>query len=138
MQKEVKMNRSPIGLGQRTIVVCVKWSDAGTTRLATASDWATLLNAQINAFYTRATYNQTSFAFEVPSGGPADGWFSLGYASKDYAYVKTGQDAIRLADPFVNFANYDRVVVITNWPGFGGQTVAGLGWTVTEGAEYYD
>lgn len=132
------MNRSPIGLSQRVIVICVKYSDAATTRFAQASDWATLLNAQTDNFYTRATYNQTSFLFEVPVGAPSNGWFSLGYPSTSYNFNTTGQDAIRLADPFVNFASYDRVLVITNWPDFGGQGGSGWGWAVGEGAEYYD
>jgi M6 family metalloprotease-like protein len=132
------MNRSPIGLNQRMIVICVKYSDAATTRLANASDWATLLNTQVNSFYTRATYNQTSFQFDSPVGAPGNGWFSLGYASGGYSWRGTGQDAIRLADPYVNFANYDRVVVITNWAGFGGQGTWGWGWAVGEGAEFFD
>jgi M6 family metalloprotease-like protein len=132
------MNRSPIGTNQRVIVICVKYSDAATTRMANASDWATVLNNQVSAFYGRATYNQTTFQFEVPSGGPADGWFSLGYPSSSYSWRGTGQDAIRLADPYVNFANYDRVLVITNWPDFGGQGTWGWAWAVGDGIEYYD
>lgn len=132
------MNRSPIGVNQRVIVICVTYSDAATTRLAQASDWVTLLNAQTNNFYTRATYNQTSFTFEGPVGAPGNGWLALGYASSGYNFGTTGRDAIRLADPFVNFASYDRVCVITNSAGFGGQGGAGFGWPVGEGAEYFD
>jgi M6 family metalloprotease-like protein len=132
------MNRSPIGLNQRTIVICVKYSDVATTRLANGSDWATLLNSQVNTFYTRATYNQTGFQFESPTGAPANGWFSLGYPRANYSWRQTGLDAVRLADPYVNYANYDRVAVITNSPDFSGQGAWGAGWAVGEGVEFYD
>jgi len=43
-------------------VICVKYTDAATTRLANCSDWVTLL-------YNRATFSQTNFQFETISGG---------------------------------------------------------------------
>ena len=132
------MDISPIGTNQRVIVICVRYTDATTTRMAQASDWATLLNNQVNSLYSRATYNQTNFTFEVPIGGPADGWYDLGHASSGYSFNGTGQEAIRLADPDVDFSMYNRVVVITNWPGFGGQGRAGHRWAVGEGVEFWD
>jgi M6 family metalloprotease-like protein len=126
-----------IGTNQRTLVICVRYSDAPTTRMANCADWVTLLNNETNTFYNRATFNQTNFQFETISGAgaPANGWLDLGYDSSMYGFYKTGQDAINLADPFANFANYNRVLVITSWAGFGGQGGGPWWWAVSEGAE---
>lgn len=129
---------SPIGTNQRTLVICVKWMDAPTTRMANCSDWVTLLNNETNTYYNRATFNQTNFQFETVSGmgAPSDGWFNLGYgtaAAPDFYHL--GQDAITLADPFANFANYNRVVVITSWPDFGASGGGPWWWAVNDGPE---
>ncbi len=127
----------PIGVNQRTLVICVRYSDAATTRLANCSDWVALLSSETNQFYNRATFSQTNFQFETISGAgaPANGWLDLGLASTDYEFARVGQAAIAAADPFANFANYNRVLVITNWPDFGGQGGGPWWWAVDEGAE---
>ena len=125
-----------MGLNQRVLVVCVKWKDEATTRMASAQDWVNLLNGGVNTLYQRATYNLTSFKFETPSSGPAGGWYDLGYATKDYDFTKVAQDAVRLIDPNVDFSQYKRVLVITNWKGFGGQGGGPWNWTVGEGVEF--
>lgn len=132
--------QNPIGTNQRTLVICVKYDDAATTRLANASDWVTLLSNEVNTFYSQATFNKTSFQFETPSGAgaPADGWFDLGLKSTDYEFFKVGQAAITLADPYVDFSLYNRALIMTNWPGFGGQGGGPWGWTVKDGIEYYE
>lgn len=131
---------SPIGTNQKILVICVKYSDAATTRMSSCSNWVTTLNSELNTFYNEATFNQTSFAFQTVSGAgaPADGWFSLGYASSSYNFFKTGQDAINLADPYADFTQFNRVLVITNWPGFGGQGGGPWDWQVNEGIEHTD
>jgi M6 family metalloprotease-like protein len=128
---------SPIGTNQRTLVVCVRFTNALTTRMPNCGDWATLLNAETNGFYNQATFGQTSFQFETISGAgaPANGWLDLAYDNTGYDFYRTGQDAISLADPFVDFANYNRVLVITSWPDFGGQGGGPWWWAVGEGAE---
>jgi M6 family metalloprotease-like protein len=128
---------SPIGTNQRTLVVCVRFTNALTTRMATCADWVTLLNNETNTYYNQATFNQTNFQFETVSGAgaPANGWFDLAYDNTGYGFFRTGQDAINLADPFANFANYNRVLVVTSWPGFGGQGGGPWWWAVNEGAE---
>ena len=126
-----------IGVNQKVLVICVKYTDAATTRLATATDWVNLLSGETNTFYNRATYNLTNFSFLTTAGGPADGWHSLGYDSTGYDFYKTGQDAISLADPFVDFSDIDRVLVITNWPNFGGQGGGPWDWEVEDGVEHY-
>ena len=127
----------PVGVNQRTLVICVKYTDAATTRLANCNDWVTLLNNETNQFYNRATFSQTNFQFETISGAgaPANGWLDLGLASASYTFAGVGQAAIDAADPFANFANYNRVLVITNWAGFGGQGGGPWWWSVDEGAE---
>jgi M6 family metalloprotease-like protein len=119
------------------VVICVKWSNVSTTRLANGAAWVSLLNNQVNPFYNQATYNQTNFTFELPTGGPADRWFSLGHDNTQYVSVyKSGQDAIDLADAYVDWSQYNRVIVISNWQGFGGQTPSGpQWWKVSSGVE---
>ncbi len=132
------MYQGPVGTGQRVLVICVKFSEGPAPRLAQASDWAALLSRQVNGLFRRMTYNQTDFSFEIPVGGPSDGWFDLGFSTANYSFDRTAQRAVTLADPLVNFANYNRVVVITNWPGFGGQGLSLANWTVSDGIEFYD
>ena len=129
---------SPIGTNQRTLVICVRWTDALTTRMANCSDWVNVLNTQVNTFYNQATFNQTNFQFETVSGAgaPANGWFDLSYGTAaSPGFYGVNQDAITLADPFVNYANYNRIVVITSWAGFGASGGGPWWWAVGEGAE---
>jgi M6 family metalloprotease-like protein len=126
---------SHLGTNQKVLVICVKWSDYPTTRLATAKDWVKLLAKETNKFYQQATFSQTTFQFETINGGPSNGWLSLGYASNKYEFFKTIQDAVKLADPYANFKNYHRMVVITNHPKFGGVGGGPWWWAVNEGGE---
>ncbi len=130
-------SRSHIGVNQRMLVICVRFSNQATTRLASASDWVTRLN-EVNTFYNRATYGMTTFRFETATGSavPNNGWFNLGYANTSFEFFKSCQDAIDLIDPYVDFSNYDRVLVITNWPQFGGQGGGPWWWEVDEGVEH--
>ncbi|HWQ96093.1 MAG TPA: S-layer protein domain-containing protein [Candidatus Methylomirabilis sp.] len=127
---------SPIGTNQKVLVICVKYDDISTTRMASCNDWANLLNSETNTYYNQATFSLTSFAFETSSSGPANGWYDLGYPfAKNYSLFKTGQDAISLIDPNIDFSNYNRVFVITNYPGFDGQGVGPWWWKTDEGIE---
>ncbi len=125
----------PVGTNQRVLVICVKYSNLSTTRLARASDWVSLLISQVNDFYDRATYGLTTFVFESPAGGPADGWFPIADVSTAYDYIKVGQAAIDAADPYVNFGFYNGVMVITNSSQGGGQGRADEWWRVGTGVE---
>ena len=128
-------NISHIGTDQRVLVVCVKYSDIATTRIANCSDWANLLQTEVNTYYNQSTFNQTDFIFSSPSGGPADGWYSLSYGYSDYSFTKTGQDVIDLVDPDVDFSNFDRMIVIFNRTKCCGQTGATKMWRTDEGGE---
>lgn len=131
------MRISHIGTNQRVIVICVKWRGRTTTRLSTCADWVALLNRQANDYFNQATFNQTNFLFEAPSGAglPTEGWFQLPYDTSGSDYRITGQDAINLADPYVDFTQYNRVLVINNLPEFGGQGASFNAWEVQEGGE---
>jgi len=126
---------SHIGTNQKVLVICVKWKDYSTTRLAYAKNWVELLEKETNKFYKQATFNKTTFQFETISGGPASGWLNLGYNSSKHEFSKTIQDSIKLADPYADFNNYNRVLVITNCSKPGGQGGGPWFWTVSEGAE---
>jgi len=125
---------SHIGTNQRVLVICVKWNDFASTRMS-PTDWVNLLNNETTHFYDQATYGMTTFLFETATSSSPDGWFNLGYSSGDYDFFKTGQDAINLVDPHVDFGRYDRVLVITSCSGFGGQGGGPWWWSVNEGIE---
>jgi M6 family metalloprotease-like protein len=127
--------RSQIGTDQPVLVICVRYTDAATTRRTDCADWIATLEAEVDQFFDRATFGQTSFRFETPSGGPTNGWYDLGYPSTSYDFWKVGQDAINLADANIDMSRYDRVTVITNWPGFGGQGGGPWWWHADEGVE---
>ena len=126
---------SHIGTNQKVLVICVKYSDRAATRFATCNDWVNTLQTEVNTFYDRATFGRTTFVFEAPAGGPANGWYSLATASTGYSFWGVGQEAISLADPNVDFSKYNRVAVITNWDGFGGQGGGPWWWKTSEGIE---
>ena len=125
---------SPIGTNQNVLVICVKYNDVATTRLTNCSDWANMLQTDVNTFYNRATFGRTTMTFTA-APGPSSGWYDLGSASTAYNFFTVGQAAITLADSGVNFASYNRVAVITNFAGFGGQGGGPWWWTVGDGIE---
>jgi M6 family metalloprotease-like protein len=126
---------SHIGTDQRVLVACVKYSDIPTTRIANCRDWADLLQTEVNTYYNQSTFNQTDFIFSSPSGGPADGWYSLSYDYSEYSFTKTGQDVIDLVDPDVDFSNFDRMIIIFNRTICCGQTGGTKWWRTDEGGE---
>jgi hypothetical protein len=133
--EDFPMKMNAIGTNQKMLVVCVKYSDLTITRLAKASEWITLLNSQVNQFYNQATFNKTNFTFELPTGGPSDGWFNLGYKLGTTDFEKMVQDVIDLVDPYVDFTQYNGILVITNFDKFGGTTPGNSWWKTKEGTE---
>lgn len=128
-------SQAVMGNNQKILVICVKYTNHSTTRLAKASDWVALLKKETNPFYNHTTYGKTTFSFETPSSTPNNGWLKLGYDNTKYNFRKVGQDAISLIDPHVDFSNYNRVLVITNWKKFGGEGCAPAWWKVKDGVE---
>jgi len=125
---------SPVGLNQNMLVICVKYADIATTRRTSCQDWVDSMNAEINPFYNQSSFGRTTFNF-VAAPGPDNGWYDLGLATTDYDFFRVAQAAVTLADPGVNFAAYDRVAVLTNFAGFGGQGGGPWWWRVNEGSE---
>lgn len=125
---------SHIGTNQNVLVICVKYSDVATTRRTSCQDWVTSMQTEINTFYDRATFGRTTFTFTA-APGPDNGWYNLGLATTAYNFFTVAQAAVSLADPGVNFATFNRVAVLTNFTGFGGQGGGPWWWTVSDGIE---
>jgi M6 family metalloprotease-like protein len=129
--------QSAVGLNQRVLVLCGKLNDVSATR-KTAAQWVTTLTDEVNPFYLMATYGKTSFTFETVggAGAPADGWFTLPWTGATWPGTTAAvREAIRLADPYVNMARYNRVFLIVNSDGFGGQCTGYQWMPVNEGRE---
>lgn len=128
---------SHIGTNQGVLVICVKYSDVATTRMANCSDWVNVLQTDINPFFNSATFGATTFQFTTPGGGPADGWQDLGFDRASYDFDRVAARAIDAVDPNVDFAQVNRILIITNNPDFGGQGDQGFAfwYPVDEGVE---
>lgn len=124
-------SRSHVGRNQNVLLICVKYPDVSGTRLADCDDWATLMESEADTFYKRATFNKTSFRFVAARTA----WYDLATPSTDYEFFKIAQEAIDLADGDVDFSNFDRFAVITNFEGFGGQGGGPWWWRVNDGVE---
>jgi hypothetical protein len=112
------------------------------------AEWETMLNGQVNTFYTDSTWGQTSWRFRVvadpesadgwwPSAHPIEAWAAAIAAAPDgrvslwHGPVAIAQDA---AENFINQAirrgvlaasdlgRYHRLLIIDNWHRRGGQT----------------
>lgn len=129
------MKMRPLGRDQRVLVIGVKLAGLSFTRFTFVDDWIAYLNDQVNHFYERATYGRTTFLFEGVDGGPSDGWFSIADSTATFDFGRSCQAAIDAVSPYVNFAFYNRVLIITNNPTFGGQARSGASWRVYQGAE---
>jgi hypothetical protein len=128
---------SHIGTNQGVLVICVKYSDVPTTRMANCSDWVNVLQTQINPFVDQATFGATTFQFTTPGGGPTDGWHDLGFDRASYDFDRIAARAIDSVDPNVDFAQVNRILIITNNQDFGAQGDQGFGYwyPVDEGVE---
>lgn len=120
-----------IGSDQNILVICVKYTDVTSTRLSTCDDWVSLLQAEINNFFNQSTFGKTTFNFVAAR----ENWFDLGMDSSDYSFFEVAQKAVELADPFVGFNAFNRVAVVTNFDGFGGQGGGPWWWKVEDGIE---
>lgn len=123
-----------VGVNQNVLVICVKYSDVATTRRTSCQNWVDSMTAEINPFFNSATFGRTTLNF-VAAPGPDSGWYNLGLATTAYEFTAVAQAAVTLADPGVNYASYNRVAVLTNFAGFGGQGGGPWWWKVGEGSE---
>jgi len=129
---------SAIGEDQRVLVICVRFKGTTATRNS-PDDWVTLLNEQVSPFYEQATYRQTTFVFET-APPPNNVWYDLDISVEDVdnGTKKTEdymQEAISEIDPYVDFSDYNRVLIITNNQRFCGKTTAQRMWVVGSRAE---
>jgi immune inhibitor A len=116
---------APILGVRKAIVLLVDFSDkAATTGQAHYNDMlfsqGTYAGGSMRDFYKEASYNQLDVQGAVSgSGGPTAGWFrapqtkayytngNYGFGSYPQNAQKLAEDAIDLANPSVNFAQYD-------------------------------
>jgi M6 family metalloprotease-like protein len=104
----------------------------------TPAEWQTILNAEVNDYYLKATHGKTSFQFEVASDPTTGGgWFPAPHNINEYVAsgsnvngVSLGQDAMALADPYYDLAEWSRIVVMHNF-----QRRGGLKQTITYGGD---
>lgn len=129
------MKTSPLGRDQRVLVIGVKLADVPFTRFTFVDDWIAYLEDQVNHFYERATYGRTTFLFEGVDGAPSNGWFSIADSTRTFDIDRSGQAAIDAVRPYVNFAFYNRVLIITNNPAVTGTARSRGWWRVWQGAE---
>jgi hypothetical protein len=129
------MKMRPLGRDQRVLVIGVKLAGVSFTRFTFVGHWVAILNDQVNHFYERATYGRTTFLFEGVDGGPSSGWFPIADSIETFDINRSGQAAIDAVSPYVNFAFYNRVLIITNDPALSGRARSGASWRVYEGAE---
>ena len=128
---------SHLGLNQKVLVLCVKFDDLATTRLATCQDWADLLNVEANRFFDAATDSLTSFDFQVANGAASD-WYPIGVNSNVAFFPGTAQTLVidRMNEAGVDFSGYNRMIIISNQPAFFGSAPSGFrDWKVDMGSE---
>lgn len=106
-----------------------EWIQAGPpgTPRNSASEWEAILNNDVNAYYLRASYSQTSFSFLVAKDATSsDGWFTAPHNIEEYIAEGNdffAQDAMALAGKVVDLSQYPRVVILHNFQRRGGQIV---------------
>ena len=125
----------PLGRDQRVLVIGVKLTNVPYTRVAFVGHWVAMLNDQVNHFYERATYGRTTFRFEGVDGGPPSGWFPIEDSTATFEFNRSCQAALDAVSAYVNFAAYNRVLIITNNPFLGGRGLSGGSWRVDTGVE---
>lgn len=131
---------SHLGLNQKVLVICAKFSDVPGTRMTNAQ-WVSLLDSTVNSYLNKATNGQTSFQFVRPTGAgvPAGGWYDVGAQAAWPGTTGGVQLALNAARANINLTDVNRVFVITNAvdatgnPAFGGQTT-GWNWMATVSA----
>ena len=93
----------------------------------TASEYLAMLDQKVNTYYHNATYGQVYFDFELlPGSTRADGWWDSPYSMEEInkSSIDFKQIAMEVAYSALgaNLANYERVIIISNFQSRGGQT----------------
>ena len=122
---DARAERAPVTGTRRALVLLVDFSDKAATKTATHFNdmlfsVGTYATGSMRDFYREASYTKLDVIGLVSgSGGPTAGWYRAPqpksfYTSGNYGFgthpnnaQKLVEDAIALADPNVNFADYD-------------------------------
>lgn len=103
---------------QPVLVILASFSDRNGTY--TPASFANLFfggSGSVKDFYAKASFNQLTLSPATESQGTANdgviGWLNLGYAhpntgrNTDSPNAKIVNDALKLADPYINYASFD-------------------------------
>ncbi len=102
---------------EHSLVILASFSDKGPS--STVADWTSRFfgaTGSLRDFYHVASYNALDIQPAADTSGPSDGvvgWVNLGIPHPDLSVPKIDQSnavvlaALNVADPFVNFAQYD-------------------------------
>ena len=125
---------APTG-NQNTLVVLAKFNDAGLPAAPLTGAQVTTLVTGINNYLNEVTYAQASLTQQTK------GWLALPASRAQYYDQTTGNmlvdltqdviDKILADDPSFNFTNIDRMVILTNDDGTGGETRGQKEWATT-------
>lgn len=106
-----------------------QWIQAGPPgpQRHTAWEWESIWNDRVNDYYLQASYNKASFDIDVVKGTSGKGGWFLAPHNIEY-YIANGdgtlaQDALALADPYVDLSQYDRLLVMHNFQRRGGREI---------------
>jgi hypothetical protein len=119
-----------LGLGQRIVVLCARTTDQ-TPRKARCQDWVDQLNTEAAPWFASVSDGQVGYTFELPAyqqgaTHPPNDWFILNRdISGGFYFGNINRDVMPVADPIVDFANVDRMVVIIASPDSFGQAGPG-------------
>jgi hypothetical protein len=115
---------------QRTAVLMVNFSDTQASSL-TKQTVDTVMFNQVNDFYQDNSYDQTDIS------GQSFGWFTMSIASSTCDLFQIYEAAIAVADPSVDFTQFDRVVLAGKFSlcGYSGVGTIGKTSTVTNEGE---
>jgi hypothetical protein len=106
---------------QETLVILVYFSDKNISGVSTVNQVKDTFfgTGIINDYYTENSYGKASIVGDVV------GWYKLDI-TQTCVSGEIKKSAIRAADPFVNFANYERIIIVAH-PKVSGCGYGGLG-----------
>jgi len=110
----------PVLGDQKTIVIMANFQNTTQPTLPTLAQVQDVVFNQANSFYLENSYNNVSLS------GDVQGWYTIttNYTC-DYFLIRS--KTIQAADPFVDFRNYSRLVIIITNPNCGWAGVGTIG-----------
>lgn len=137
--------QNPIGHDKKVLVILIRhqvpvcptkpecsWNKVNppSTPRHNTQEYEDLFNEQINAYYKRATFDKTTFDFDVPANpNSADGWWEASFNGEEYHGIWTGNnpivnDAMSQVASVVDVSQYWRVILLGNFKHRGAQASA--------------